>query len=190
MRHELEPLLGKPVMVIGHVSSERHTAGDVVWVCCSKPKIYQWHRHKSMNEIKAQQRPIRTDHIWIRAKLDDQTGLAEDHMYKECRFAGYIQRYKRKDGSEDIGLRWIRIATGDFAHQIVDLQRAGKWANLIRSINECRENGALEFFADKRHSSAEMEAVLMRYYREAKLMLTRKTNPKAEKKPRPKFPFL
>ena len=189
MRSELEPLLGKPVMVIGHVSSERNTGG-LFWVCCSKPKIYQWHRHKSRNEMEAQQRPIRTDHIWIKAKLDHQTGKLEDDLYRECRFYGYIQRYTRKDGSEDIGLRWVRIATESFAHEIVDLRRAGKWESLKRNINECRENGALEFLADKRHTPAEMEAQLMKYYREAELMLARKPKPKAERKPKPKFPFL
>jgi hypothetical protein len=169
MRNELEPLLGKPVMVAGHLASQRHSGG-YLWALCSKAKVYPWSRHKTMRQIK-RQRYIQTDHLWTRSPICDDIKIEPGAMFKHFYCFGHIQPYTRRDGSEDLGLDWVRAATPDFGHGIWDMRREKAWIPLLHRIQEAIDSQAILFMADDKKSAAETEALLMTFKREAERMI-------------------
>jgi hypothetical protein len=114
MRTELEPYLGHYIYLHGTVTTWHdgvHRSGptsdpetlDVKDVCLTNVK-WSWFDLDATgreNYDNFFEHPNRTDHLWLRVlpeMMRDKTLLSKQALI------GYVRPYKRKDGSEDIGV--------------------------------------------------------------------------------------
>ena len=180
MRRDLVPLLGKPVMVSGHVSSKRKAEDNVHRMCISKCEIRLWDEHKSYKQNLRSPVTAVADHLW---NIHDVNKLRQNYptfakngtdgiaLYSKGTVYGFIQRYKRSNGTDDIGLRPVPICSPRLILQdhLPQLVQAGQWQLLIDTITDIYNSGAGIFLSSSstKKSPAELRKEVLTYRREA-----------------------
>ena len=164
MRSELEPLIGKPVMASGYLSSYKHVNNEV-WMCLSKPEIRVVDPHQNGNQI-YRQRACTTDHLWTIGTMSEAVGMPNDPLYKKVAAFGYIKPYWRKDGSSDLGLSWV-AGPMDLKEMIHEALQAKEYETVIRYVDETFADGVSEFCFDKKHSPRQVQSILRSFKLEA-----------------------
>jgi|TARA_R100000479_G_scaffold100773_2_gene50165 hypothetical protein len=185
MRTELKPLINKPVVVFGHVTrviKSRERA------CISKPRIYPWDIHKtsgqqaSIWEAKGQPergKPVKTDHLWLFPTAEEKSRGIKLHetgdscLYEPIYANGYLQKYTRADGTEDIGLKPVAVLTIQRWEQLLLLEKQGEFKALLKEATAVEREGSILFCTSPKKTPKEMERRLRQLRQNAERQLAK-----------------
>ena len=181
MRRNLVPLLGKAVIATGHHATRQHEDG-IRRSCMTKCEIQLWDQHKTYKQNRRNPVLAKTDHLWaihntkeIHAKYPT---FAYDAyvlpLYKKGTCFGYIERYKRSNGTDDIGLRPVPYV--DYyqitREMLPTLVQDRDWSRIIRAIDDLYAAGSGLFLSGNKVTPAEAKQKVMTFRREAERHLT------------------
>ena len=186
MRIELKPLINKPVVVFGHVTrviKSRERA------CISKPRIYPWDVYKtsgqqpSVWEAKGQPergKPVKTDHLWLFPTTEEKARGIKLHetgdscLYDQIYANGYLKRYTRADGTEDIGLKPVPVLTIERWEQLLLLEQRGEFKTLLKEASSLEREGSILFCTNPKRTPKEMERRLRQLRQNAERQLAKR----------------
>ena len=185
MRHELTPLVGKPVMASGHLTSKRKAEGGLHRSCISKCDLRIWDEHKTYAQNKRARVTTKTDHLWIIHDVNDlrrrhptfsSTAAEGMKMYSRGVCFGFIDTYTRSNGTVDYGLRPVPICSPRLIlnETLPGLVQACDWQLLIETVDDIYNSGAGLFLSSGRtkFTPAELRQKVMTFRREAERHLT------------------
>lgn len=183
MRTQLIPLIGQPVACRGHFTSRRsndfHERG-----CLSQVFVYRWDIHKTMwNQPYARhlirghknQHVAKIDHLWFfRDNIDQYTTLNDEtDLYEMSQTFGFVEEYKRSDGSKDVGLKAVPQLSDKWLDELNRLRKNKQWNQVLDRANLALERKSAIFLTSKKKTPLEMQCMLRTYAREALLALER-----------------
>lgn len=95
MRTELQALQGQQVVCVGDVTTDTRKVKGVVYLCLVNVNVYAYDENRQLRLTKP---TVKTDHLWVQQDLDAEGAVI---------FAGTIQSYSRKDGTEDYAVSQV-----------------------------------------------------------------------------------
>ena len=185
MRTELIHLIDKPVAVYGYVTTVTNNSKRA---CLKKPFIYPWSFHKTLGQQPvrwdkkgdpARGDVVKTDHLWLINTVEGMEEGIRMHptgdscLYSRVFTGGYIEKYKRANGTEDIGLRPIPVMHSGLWEHLITLDKGGRYKELIEEATKLEKRGSVLFSCHARKTPKEMERHLRRLRQGAEQKLAR-----------------
>ena len=168
MRSELEPLIGKAVVVEGHLASYKHVR-DETWMCFERVVVRAVDPHKNGKQI-FRQKGLTTDHMWVIGYESETCKMPKNALMKKVVAFGYINSYWRQDGSSDLGLKWLP-APMDVKEMIEDARKTHDWKLVIEHVDAMFASRCAEIAFDDKHSPRQVQSILRSYKTEAERQL-------------------